>query len=248
MSPTHQNTALFWRDRSSGGDHSALNLKFRGFFWRVERLQVAPVLQEHGVAACPQEGKDPPGPGGAPAIHLPCKAACKALEFLPNPPKASSRGWGARNPAFTVSGEMSQDPEAFIFGLDRPRMAPNGESLQRGRCCRHSWENTHTSRATGLSGCIPESRHVPVSHQALRAPGLEHEGSVWDTAPQLPSSLPQGRGEGRQDPPGPCPTPAVPQVSSGCVWPNEGAGLGWGVSARTSARGGASDHPQGSSS
>lgn len=68
-----------------------------GDFWRVERPQVAPVLQEHGVAACPQEGKDPPGPGGAPAIHLPCKAACKALELLPNPPKASSRAWGTRN-------------------------------------------------------------------------------------------------------------------------------------------------------
>lgn len=57
-----------------------------GDFWQVERPQVAPVLQEHGVAACPQEGKDPPGPEGAPAIHLPCKAACKALEFLPKLP------------------------------------------------------------------------------------------------------------------------------------------------------------------
>lgn len=86
------------------------------------------------------------------------------------------------------AGEMSQDPEAFILGLERPGMAPNGESL-------HSWENTHTSRATGLSGCIPESRHVPVPHQGLRTPraqtcraGLEHEGSVWDTAPLIPSS------------------------------------------------------------
>lgn len=37
-----------------------------GDFWRVKRPQVAPVLQEHGVAACPQQEKDPPGAAGSP--------------------------------------------------------------------------------------------------------------------------------------------------------------------------------------
>lgn len=37
-----------------------------GDFWWVKRPQVAPVLQEHGVAACPQQEKDPPGAAGSP--------------------------------------------------------------------------------------------------------------------------------------------------------------------------------------
>lgn len=168
------------------------------------------------------------------AIHLPCKGACKTLEILPNWPKASSRGWGTRNSEFTASGEMSQDPKAFISGLDSPGMAPN-EEVCKGDAAADIPGRTHTP--AGTRGCLgaflrADLSLCPTSDSGSpeHSPAEQSQGMRALRGPFIPSSGNGGsRGEGGQDPPGPCHTPAMPQGSSGCAWLSEGAGLGWGA-------------------
>lgn len=169
---------------------------------------------------------------GAPAMQrsiLPCKGACKTLGSLPNQPKASSRGWGTGIPEFTASAEMSQDPKAFILGLHRPRMAPDGESLLLQTFLG---ERPHRQRHEAV-WCIPESRHIPVSHRGLpeHRPAEQSCGirALCGTQPQPPApSIPSsGSGCSWAGPSWSLSAPAVPRASSGV--------LGRGVSARTSS-------------
>ena len=172
---------------------------------------------------------------GAPALHLPCKGACKALELLPNRPKAFSRGWVNSKSKVDITGAMSQDPKAFILGLDRSQKCPK---LPPGRVCKGNApaDVPRLTRASvqtcsesclgaflrlGMSLCPPSKGRVPRAQ--ARRPEPEDEGCAWDTATaSQPPSIPfsgkgRSQGEGGQDPPGLCHATALPQMSSGCV-------------------------------
>lgn len=102
-----------------------------GDIWQIKPPQLALALQEHRVTACqllrqliPRRIRICLALKGAPAIHLPCKRVCKALELLPNQPKAFSRGWVNSKSKVYVTDAMSRDSKTLILGLDLSQKCP----------------------------------------------------------------------------------------------------------------------------
>lgn len=117
-----------------------IKLEIPGDIWQMKLPQVASALQEHRVTVrqvlrqlVPRRIRICLALQGAPALHLPCKGARKALELLPNQPKAFSRVWVNSKSKVYITGAMSQDPKAFILGLDRSLECPK---LPSGRVCK----------------------------------------------------------------------------------------------------------------